>query len=355
MVDRLTPAKFADLKDFDADNQLEALRHMGDVLELQLKRTPALGPASLSAQQVAAWAVVAEKAKSPQTDATARAFFESHFDVWRVVDDNRPQGLFTGYFEPELKGSRTQGKTFPHPVYAKPRDLVAFEGLDKSRSGAGYGKWMEGKPVAYDSREDIDRGSLQGRADVICFVSGPVDFFFMQVQGSGRVTLDTGATLRLGYAAKSGRSYQSIGAILVREGLMVREEVSMQSIKQWLKDNPERRDWLLWQNPSYVFFKELTLPDVKRGSLGAAGIQLIPQRSFAIDKSRYAYGTPVWLDTTLPGGKTFRRLMIAADTGSAILGAARGDVYFGWGEEAEYFAGHMQQPGVMHVLLPKRS
>jgi membrane-bound lytic murein transglycosylase A len=353
MADRLVPAQFADLAGFETDDHLEALRHMGEVLDLQLTKSPALGPAQLSADRVKAWADIAKHATSAGTAAEARAFITGQFSVWRVHDEARPEGLFTGYFEPELKGSLKQSAEFPHPVYAKPQDLVPFTEADQNIAGTAYGKLVLGKAQAYDTRAEIDGGSLKGRADILCYVRSKTDFFFMQVQGSGRVVLDDGTTLRLGYAAKTGRPYSSIGAVLVREGAMTKDTASMQSIKQWLKDHPNREDWLLWHNQSYVFFRVLELPDVSRGAYGAAGVQLVPRRSFAIDKTRYAYGTPVWLSTTLPDGKRFQSLMIASDTGSAILGAARGDVYFGWGEEAENLAGHMKQPGAMFVLLPK--
>jgi membrane-bound lytic murein transglycosylase A len=355
MADRLVPAQFSALTGFETDQHFPALRHMLEVLEVQLKRKPALGPAPLAAEAIKAWEGIAAAATEPANEREAKLFFRQHFELWRVIDEARPAGLFTGYFEPDLKGSRTASPDFSYPVFAKPADFVQFNDRDKARAGTAYGKWQGSDPVAYDTREDIDRGSLKERARVICHVADPVELFFMHIQGSGRITLDTGESLRLGYAGKSGHSYQSIGAILVREGLLVRENVSMESIKQWIKDNPQRRDWLLWQNPSYVFFQELDLPDPSRGALGAAGIQLIPERSLAIDKTRYAYGTPVFLSTSLPTGASFKKLMIAADTGSAILGAARGDVYFGWGERAEYLAGHMKQPGELHVLLPKLS
>jgi membrane-bound lytic murein transglycosylase A len=353
MADRLVPADFADLEGFDTDDHAEALRHMVEVLDLQLTKAPALGPARLSDDQINAWAAIARRAKSSEATAQAKHFITQNFSVWRVNDETRPEGLFTGYFEPELKGSLKKSDSFPYPVYAKPNDLVALNEDDQKIAGTAYGKHLAGKPQAYDTRAEIDGGSLQGRADVVCYVSSKTNLFFMQVQGSGRVVLDDGTALRLGYAAKTGRPYSSIGAVLVREGAMTKEAASMQSIKQWLRDNPTREDWLLWHNESYVFFRVLDLPDVKRGAYGAAGVQLIPQRSIAIDKTRYAYGTPVWLQTVLPNGKTFQKLMIAADTGSAILGAARGDVYFGWGGEAEELAGHMKQPGGMFVLLPK--
>jgi membrane-bound lytic murein transglycosylase A len=353
MADRLVPATFADLKGFETDDHFEALRHMVEVLDVQLTKSPALGPAPLSENRIKAWAAIAQRAKSIATASSAKRFLSENFSVWRVHDDVRPDGLFTGYFEPELMGSLKQSGEFQHPVYAKPRDLVALTEADQKIAGTSYGKQVLGKAQAYDTRAEIDGGSLKGRADILCYVSSKTDFFFMQVQGSGRVVLDDGSTLRLGYAAKTGRPYSSIGNVLVRDGAMTKETASMQSIKQWLQDNPERKDWLLWHNQSYVFFRALDLPDMNRGAYGAAGVQLVPHRSFAIDKTRYAYGTPIWLSTTLPRGPRFRRLMIAADTGSAILGAARGDVYFGWGDEAEHLAGHMKQPGEMFVLLPK--
>lgn len=352
MADRLIPAAFADLKGLHDIDQDQALRHMAEVLAFQLQKNPTLGPARLSRKQVQAWSDVASRVR--HNTSSPQAFLEEHFNVWKVIDEARPQGLFTGYFEPELKGSRHQSATSPYPVYAKPIDLTAFGEKEQAQSGLAYGKRMNGKPTPFDQRMQIDLGSLKDRAEILCYVTSKIELFFMQVQGSGRVRLESGETLRLGYAAKSGLPYTSIGAVLVKEGAMTRETASMQSIKSWLQDNPDRVDWLLWHNQSYVFFRTLNLADVNRGAYGAAGVQLVPRVSLAIDKTRYAYGTPIWLSTTLPDGSSFARLMIAADTGSAILGAARGDVYFGWGGAAEHLAGHMKQPGEMFVLLPKR-
>ena len=179
-----------------------------------------------------------------------------------------------------------------------------------------------------------------------------------EAQGSGSVRLPDGSIIRLSYAAKSGRAYTGIGALLVERGVFTREQMSMQAIRAWMNENPEKARHLMWENQSFVFFREVRLEDPDLGALGAQHVQLTPERSIALDRNIWMFGTPVWLETAVPAEQTgglqpFHKLLIAQDTGTAIKGHARGDVYWGSGETAGHIAGLMKSPGKMIVLLPK--
>ncbi|MCA0431923.1 MAG: MltA domain-containing protein [Proteobacteria bacterium] len=301
-----------------------------------------------------AWLPVCEAAK---TAMDARQFFESHFAPCRVEDLQRPEGLFTGYFEPELSGSRQEAPGFNVPVYRKPDDLVAFSTAEESQLGLRYGRRINGVAAPYALRQDIEGGALAGRGLEICLVDSWVDAFFMHIQGNGRIRLTDGSTIRLSYAAKTGHPYTGIGGVLAERGILSRETMSMQTVKAWMADHPAEARQLMWLNKSYVFFQETAIEDQLLGAVGAAKVNLTPLHSMAIDRSIWMFGTPFWIETTYPKearpqGEAIARLMIGQDTGSAIRGAVRGDFYWGWGEDAALVAGHMKSPGSMTVLLP---
>jgi membrane-bound lytic murein transglycosylase A len=289
--------------------------------------------------------------------ADPRTFFETRFKAFEVKDAARPDGLLTGYYEPLAVGSLTQTAEFNVPVYARPHDLVAFDAKQKAASGLTYGRVIDGKPLAYFTRGEIEDGALSGRGLELLWLSDWADLFFMQVQGSGRVRLQDGTEVRLSYAAKSGLAYTAIGGVLIERGFLTKESTSMQAIRAWMQDNPQDARDLMHYNASYVFFRRVAIVEPKLGAVGAQHVHLTPERSLAVDRSIWAFGTPVWIDTLLPGQapdatKVYRKLMVAQDTGSAIKGAARGDVYWGWGERAAIIAGHMKSPARMVVLLP---
>jgi membrane-bound lytic murein transglycosylase A len=296
--------------------------------------------------------------KAPKS-SDARKFFESEMMPLRVSDAERPGGLFTGYFEPEAPGSRTPSKEFSVPIYAKPDDLVAFDAKDqKATGGLRYGRFVDGKPLPYFTRRQIEEGALKGRGLEIVWLKYWSDAFFIQVQGSARIRFADGTSMRLAYSAKTGLPYTAIGGVLVERGEIAKEALSMQAILAWMRKDPKAARELMWKNESFVFFRELELPQAELGAPGAQTVQLTPLRSLAVDRSLWAFGTPVWVDTYEPGenggkGPALRRLMIAQDTGTAIKGAVRGDVYWGWGAKAARTAGHMKSEGSMVVLLPK--
>jgi membrane-bound lytic murein transglycosylase A len=284
-------------------------------------------------------------------------FFAQAFRPYLVHDRSRPEGLFTGYYEPEAEGSQHSTPEYPVALYRKPADLVAFTAEEERETGLKYGRRVEGRAWPYHDRRAIEAGALAGLGLEICWLKSWAEAFFIHIQGSGRVRLPDGSSLRLSYAAKTGLPYTSIGAVLAEQGEIARDALSMQSLKAWMAENPSRARQLMWQNRSFVFFREIAVQDESLGAIGAARVNLHPGRSMAVDRSNWMFGTPCWVETAFPPEATrtpdrLARLMIAQDTGSAIKGFARGDFYWGWGEEAARIAGHMKSQGRMTVLLP---
>ncbi|MGE4250706.1 MAG: murein transglycosylase A [Parvibaculaceae bacterium] len=301
------------------------------------------------------WLAVCHRLKAA-TDA--RRFFEAAFTPLIVRDPDRPQGLFTGYYEPEAEGSLKPGGVYKVPLYAKPADLVGFDAATAKRLGVASGRKVDGRPEAYHTRREIEEGALEGRGLELVWLKDWADAFFIQVQGSGRVRLPDGRAMRLGYAAKTGLPYTAIGGILADRGILARKDVSMQTIRAWMRQNPKPARELMWENESFVFFRKIAADDPRLGPPGAQNVALTPAHSLAIDRSLWMFGTPVWLDTQAPQGESgklapFRTLLVAQDTGTAIKGHARGDVFWGAGEAAALTAGHMKSPGLMIVFLPK--
>jgi len=292
-------------------------------------------------------------------DATdPRRFFETHFLALRVHDPERAEGLFTGYYEPEARGSRTPSPEFPVPVYGKPSDLVALDAAAEKALDLKYGRLVDGKPVAYFTRKEIEQGALAGRGLEIAWLADWADAFFIHIQGSGRVRLPDGSLLRLAFAGKTGQPYTGIGPRLVERGAFSHGDMSMQSTRAWMAAHPREARELMWENKSFIFFREVEINDPALGPPGAQQVSLTPRRSLAVDRSLWMFGTPVWLDTMAPLGpggaaEPFRHLMIAQDTGTAIKGHVRGDVFWGAGEAAALTAGHMKGPGRMIVFLPR--
>jgi membrane-bound lytic murein transglycosylase A len=291
------------------------------------------------------------------SESAIRLFFESFFEPHQVVaPDGSSTGLITGYYEPMLRGSRKKGGPFQTPLYKVPDDMVIVdlgsvypELANKRVRGRLKGK----RVVPYPARDEISKSGLPGSE--LLWVDDAVEAFFLEVQGSGRVQLADGETVRVAYADQNGRPYQSIGKWLVQKGELSLEQATAQGIKAWISGHPTRQQELFNANPSYVFFKEEKLPDPKVGPKGTLNVPLTPQRSVAIDRSQLPLGAPVYLSTTLPGDDEMplQRLMLAQDTGGAIKGAVRLDFFFGFGAEAADLAGRMKQRGSIWVLLPK--
>jgi membrane-bound lytic murein transglycosylase A len=350
----LTDITFADIPGWGDDDMAPALTAFrascrGITADpARFARFPAFGSAS-------AWTRVCAAAASADP-AGARAFFETNFTPARVGEGDVLTGKVTGYYEPELSGSRTQSPAYPAPVYARPPDLVtadpdAFRTLLRGERLSG--KVVDGVLKPYETRAEIEAAGLKGRAEPLLYLPSTADAFFLQVQGSGRVTLAEGGAVRLNYAAQNGRPYTAIGAALIAEGAIPREKMSMQAIRAWLADNPARAAEIMNLNASYVFFRELPLADLSEGPPGAEGVALTPGTSLAVDSRLYPYGLPVFVTATGTGAGDIARLMIAQDTGGAIRGVVRGDIFFGWGAEAETAAGATNAPATFIVLRPK--
>ena len=290
-------------------------------------------------------------------EKTATAFFEDNFTPLAVNDPNLKKGLFTGYFEPVVQGSLSRSDQYNIPVYKKPDDLVTFTKEQQEASGLRYGRLLDGKPVAYFTRKKIEQGLLEGKNLELVWLKDRVDAFFMHIQGSGRVELPDGKAIRMAYGGKTGLPYTAIGAVLIANGELEKSTVSMQSIRQWMKDNPDKAQELMWNNKSFIFFRKLAETESNLGPVGAQLVNLTPQKSLAVDRRFWALGTPVWLETQINIEKSddlqnWSSLLIAQDTGSAIRGYARGDVFWGSGDEAALIAGKMKSAGKMIILLP---
>lgn len=264
-----------------------------------------------------------------QDQTGGRAFFELFFRPVMLTQGD--PGLFTGYFEPELDGSRYRSARFRYPVYKMPPEA--------RRAGLWYSR-----------REILGTGLLSGRGLEIAWVDDPVELFFLQIQGSGRIRLHGGGVIRVGYAGSNGHEYKSIGVELVRRGVYAAHQVSAQVIRNWVRRNPTDGQELLYHNPSYVFFREVSHVDPAKGPLGAMNRSITAMRSIAVDPRYTPLGAPVWIEKD--GAAPLNRLMIAQDTGSAIKGAQRADIFFGTGDAAGRAAGKLRDPGRMVVLMP---
>jgi membrane-bound lytic murein transglycosylase A len=299
-------------------------------------------------------------------DDAARRFFAEWFVPHAAIRDDAegesPEGLFTGYYEVELDGARQPGAAFDTPLYRRPADLVtvdlgAFRADWKGESIVG--QVADGRLVPYPDRAAIDGGALAGQGVELIWVADPVDAFFLQIQGSGRVRLADGGTMRVGFAASNGRPFRGIARDLIDMGVLPKDDASMQAVRDWLRANPAQAAELMQKNPRFIFFREIEGPDaLADGPIGAQGVPLTPMRSLAVDISFLPLGAPLWLDTTWPSGaalegQPLRRLMIAQDTGGAIKGPVRGDFFWGTGEAALARAGGMKQTGRYYLLLPK--
>jgi len=316
------------------------------------------GEAAVLGGQAGQWRGVCAAAAlvPPGDDQAARDFLERHFQAYAVGNDGDAKALFTGYYEPQVNGSAVADGNFQTPLLARPDDLVQVDLSEffadlKGRRTAG--RVIEGRLVPYFDRAEIEQGALGGRRLALAWLADPIDLFFLQIQGSGRVRLPDGRIFRVAYAAQNGRPYVPIGKLLIERHALAPAQVSAQSIRAWLVAHPSEAPALMDANPSYVFFRELPDLPADLGPPGALGVSLTAGRSLAVDQNFLPLGAPVWVDTTDPVKKApLRRLMLAEDLGGAIRGPVRADIFFGWGPAAEDVAGRMNQPGREYVLLP---
>lgn len=294
------------------------------------------------------------------SDSAARKFFETYFTPHVVTSGGR-KGLLTGYYEPILNGSRTKTGKYTIPVYRKPDDLEMI--YESTLRGAAGEKLIAGRKSGkghepYETRAQIEQGSLDGKGLELVYLDDAIDAYFMHIQGSARIKLTDGTTIRIGYAAKNGYAYKSIGGVLIEKGEMTWDAMSLKALRKWMERDAEIARRLMWQNKSYIFFREHTALEAAEGAKGAMEIPLTTGRSLAVDAGYHAMGTPVYVSSPRlkhAGGGGFNRLMVAQDVGSAIKGPERGDLFFGSGDQAGALAGQTKHPGKFFVLMPKKS
>jgi membrane-bound lytic murein transglycosylase A len=355
----LSPATFNALPGWFEDDPRGALSALNRSCIRRLERPPTrlIGPHGI-AGRAADWAEVclslAKLNPGQMAPSSARVYIEQHFQPFAVNDALGDEGLFTGYYEAAARGARQRSARYNVPIYRRPDDLVSVDLGIFSKEFRGRtiaGRVRGGRLVPYADRRRIARGDLKNRALEILWLDDPVDAFFMEIQGSGRVKLDDGSVVRIGFAAKNGHPYTAIGRVLVEMGVMDLGQVSMQSIRAWLAAHPAKARAVMEQNKSYVFFRELT----GDGPIGAEGVALTAGRSLAVDRKFLPLGVPFFLSADDSAGALapVRALVVAQDTGGAIRGPVRGDLFLGWGEKAAAQAGRMKMRGRYWILLPR--
>ena len=360
MTPPLEPVRFENLAGFGADDARAAFAAFLVSARALCEGVAATRPARAPSPRLVA---VARDALATEVDddEAAQRFFSTRFQAFRVRSDMADgAGFLTGYYEPLIKGSRTRTATFTAPILARPPDLVAFaagtapDGFDAALTGAQ--RLADGALRPYPERVAIEAAG----GEAILWLEDAVEVFLAQVQGSARVVLPGGHQVRLAYDGRNGQPYTSIGRLLIEAGEITERDMSLARLKGWLRANGlglgEAGRTLMQRNRSYIFFKLEEAFDAALGPTGGAGLPLTPLRSIAVDRSVWAYGTPFWIEAELPWrnecASPFRRLMVAQDTGSAILGAARADIFFGGGEAAGTRAGDIRHRGTFTVLLP---
>jgi membrane-bound lytic murein transglycosylase A len=357
---QLEPVAWTDLDGWaDDDHALAFKTFLTSCKAMQSRRASAREsrPVFTALQQVCRRAVAAP----PPGGEEARAFFEKNFRPARISPLGEAAGFLTGYYEPVVEGSRTQSEEYNVPLYRRPSNLIvggrwrsAEVFPNKGPVGRKVGRR---KMVPYYDRAEIEEGALAGRKLEICWLKDPIDAFFIQIQGSARVRLTDGTVLRVNYDAHNGWPYTAIGKPLIDRGIVPKDEMSMERLRQWMTANPEEGKELRRQNRSFVFFRETGLSDQDE-PVGAQGVPVTPGRSIAVDRAIHVYGTPFFIEAELPidsdkSPTKFRRLMVAQDTGSAIVGVARADIYFGAGDVLGKIAGRIRNPGRFAMLIPR--
>lgn len=352
------PVEFADIPGWDSDRAAPAFeefrRSAGHAALVKPYRTGSLGI------EASAFAAAYEAAIGCEAldDAASTAFFERWFVPHLIRPENGSRGFVTGFYEPEAVASPTRTEQFRYPIYSRPADLVDLDEHNRSPELDPYlafGRSMEGRIVEYHDRKAIEEGALAGQGLEIAWLEDPVDVFFIHVQGAARLNMPS-SVKRITYAAKSGQRFTGPGGVLADMGELRREDVTMQSIRQWFRDHADRIDEILWRNRSFIFFREAEVTDPRLGPVAAAKVPLTAGRSIAVDRLLHTFGTPLFIHAPALaafGEAPFRRLMIAQDTGSAIVGPARGDLFAGSGDEAGEIAGVVRSEADFYVLVPR--
>ncbi|WP_029617639.1 murein transglycosylase A [Pseudorhizobium marinum] len=328
---------------------------LGQVRSVKPYRSGSLG---LSTQEILP-IYEAVLAGVPQGASDSRRFFEEHFQPFLIRLSDDASGLVTGFYEPEVEVSATPSGVWTHPFYRRPPDIIDISDEDRPADmlSSAFGRRQDGAIRPYPDRRDIDQGYLAGRGLEIAWARDRVDVFFAHVQGAARLRFPDGSLQRITYAAKSGHAFSGIGRLLVDRGEIDAATVSMQTIRAWLARNPQRIDEVLWHNRSYIFFREAAVDDLALGPVAAAKVPLLPGRSLAVDRMIHTFGFPFYVHaptlTHLDGGRSFARMLLALDTGSAIVGPARGDIFTGSGDAAGELAGTVRNAADFYILIPK--
>lgn len=350
----LTPLAFEDLPGWAADDHaasFSAFRRGAAALDSHPPKPRLLGTDPVALTELLR---LAGKLPEDLPQHAARDFFERHFLPANVVPVDG-SGFFTGYYEPEVSASRTRTSIFTVPLLAPPADLVEIEAGSQPGLPADF-RFARRTNAGFEEHPDrgaIMAGALNEEALAIAWLADPVDAFFIHIQGAARLRVADGSLIRVTYAAKSGHPYTPIGRVLIERGALPHGGATMPAIRRWLAENPDHAPEILATNRSYIFFREAPVSDPLLGPIAAAKVPLTAGRSLAVDRLLHTFHAPVWVETTLADGTPLQRLMIAQDTGSAIVGPARGDIFFGSGDEAGEKAGGLAFPGRFVMLLPK--
>ncbi|HSX74366.1 MAG TPA: murein transglycosylase A [Shinella sp.] len=357
---RLVPARFSALPGWNEDDPTALLSAMArcrdHIRTVKPYRTGSLG---ITAGELLTLLDAAEEEK-PEGPAAVRAFFEAQCVPFLIEKADGSSGFVTAFYEPEVAVRAEPDAVYRYPFYARPHDLVDIDDTNRPAGfppGFAFGLGTDGGIVEYPDRGEIERGYLAGRGLEIAYAREKVDVFFAHVQGAARLVYPDGSVKRITYAAKSGHPFSAIGKLLIDRGEIDAATVSMASIRDWLARHEDQVDAVLRHNRSFIFFKEAEVADLSLGPIAAAKVPLVAGRSLAVDRLIHTFGLPFFISsetlTHMDGGRPFRRLMLALDTGTAIVGPARGDIFTGSGDAAGALAGHVRNAATFHILVPK--
>lgn len=357
---RLVPARFSALPGWDEDDPSPLMAGMArcrdHIRNVKAYKTGSLG---ITAGELSALLDAAD-AEKPEGPAAVRAFFEAQCVPFRIEKVDGSAGFVTAFYEPEVAVKAEPDADYRYPFYRRPDDLVDVDDANRPDGypqGYAFGLLKDGNIVEHPDRGEIERGYLDGRGLEIAYARSKVDVFFAHVQGAARLVYPDGSVTRITYAAKTGHPFSAIGKLLIDRGEIDAATVSMASIRDWLARHADQVDAVLWHNRSFIFFKEAAVEGLALGPIAAAKVPLIAGRSLAVDRMIHTFGLPFFISsdslTHMDGGKPFRRLMLALDTGTAIVGPARGDIFTGSGDAAGGLAGNVRNAATFHILIPK--
>lgn len=358
---RLSPVSFGDLPGWEKDDPRALFETMARCLShIRNVKPYRMGSLGLTADDLLPLLAAADDRSADMSAAEARVFFEDNCGPFRIERDDMQPGLVTAFYEPEVDVSVQPDATFAHPFYLRPDDLIDLDENNRPAdmdSGYMFGRMTSSGVTEYPDRKAIDQGFLKGRNLEIAWARSKVDVFFAHIQGAARLRYPDGNIRRITYAAKAGHPFSPIGKLLIDLGEIDRERISMQSIRKWLAENPAKVDEIFWHNRSYIFFRDADVSDDALGPVAAAKVPLVAGRSLAVDRMIHTFGYPFFIHAPtlrhLNDGQPFARLMLALDTGSAIVGPSRGDIFTGSGYEAGERAGTVRNEADFYILIPK--